>query len=88
MIIKGWAIFVAGMIQFILWSSWAIARNPDRLKALKSLFRLNPEWGPKSPKTFKEWKEYKVQRLEQRRTQSNQHSPLKKFFWILLGKYQ
>jgi solute carrier family 6 amino acid transporter-like protein 5/7/9/14 len=86
-IVAGWIIFAIGMCQVLLWSSWFIMRDPNKCEAFKSLFRQNPEWGPKSPKVFKEWKAYKSERLEKRRAQSSGHASMKKFFNILLDRY-
>lgn len=86
-LLAGWAIFVVGMLQIILWAAFIVMNDPDKLESFKGLFRQNPEWGPKSPRIFKEWMEYKSERLQQRREQSNNHPKLKKFFWIVLGKY-
>lgn len=86
-LLAGWAIFIVGMLQIILWAAFIVMNDPDKMESFKGLFRQNPEWGPKSPRVFKEWMEYKSDRLQQRREQSNNHTKLKKFFWIVLGKY-
>lgn len=86
-LVAGWVIFAVGALQVLLWGGWMILQDPNKSEALATLFRPDPEWGPKSPRVFKAWKDYKREKLEKRRLQSQGHSPMKKFFWILLGKY-
>lgn len=85
--VAGWAIFVVGSIQFILWSAWAVIRDENKMATLKSLFKYNPVWGPNSSRTYQEWKDFRDQKLIDRRALSNQHSSKKKAFWVLTGKY-
>lgn len=85
--IAGWLIFTIGASQFILWSAWLVMRDENKKKAFKSLFQQDSLWGPKSQRTFKEWKEFKAEKRERRKHLSKEHSSKKKYFWILLGKY-
>lgn len=88
--IAGWAIFIVGMAQIIIWGIYLASRNhdaPNKKSATKSLFKLDPEWGPKSPKIRKEWILYKAEMMEKRKVQALGHSKLKQIVWVLLGKY-
>lgn len=90
-LVGGWFIFVFGMAQIVIWGVWIASRDSlseGKSSAIKNLFRLNPEWGPKSPKFRKEWIAYKQEKLEQRRIQSADHSWLKQKGYVLLGKYR
>lgn len=73
-----------------IWAIWTATREnfpEDKSSKIVSLFKLDSEWGPKSPKLRKEWLSYKAERLEKRRAQSLGHSKLKKISNILLGNY-
>lgn len=89
-LVAGWAIFSFGIAQILIWAIWIASRTSftdGKKAATKSLFKPNPEWGPKSPKIRKEWISYKEEKLEKRRVQAVGHSKLKKIVWVLLGRY-
>lgn len=91
-LIAGWAIFSVGIAQILIWAIWIASREnfPENKSSSKvsSLFKLNPEWGPKSPKMHKEWMAYKVDRLETRILQSAGHSRFKHICNVLLDNYK
>jgi hypothetical protein len=87
-LIAGWVIFATGLSQVFIWSAWHVMRDSNKLEAFKSLFKVNPKWGPKSPKVFDDWKAFKEEKIQKRRIQSQGHSKIKKFFKIILGNYK
>lgn len=89
-LVAGWVIFAVGIAQIVIWGIYLASLktvDTDIKTATKSLFKPDPEWGPKSPKIRKEWKAYKAEKLEKRRIQSIGHSKLKQIVFVLLGKY-
>lgn len=86
-LITGWVVFLIGLFQMFIWGLWLAMREPNKYDGLKSLFKQNPSWGPKSPRKFKEWMDFKNDKLQERQKQSATHSKLKKYLNILLGKY-
>lgn len=87
-LLSGWAIFIFGMLQVIVWGSWLVINDPNKREAISGLFKQNPEWGPKSKRIYNKWTEYKKDRLLARQRQSEKHSKFQKFYYILLGKYE
>lgn len=89
-LVAGWCIFAVGVAQLFIWAFWISSREQidGKTSSFKSLFQLNPKWGPKSPKIRKEWQSYKKEMIEKRRVQAIGHSKLKQTVCILLGKYR
>lgn len=89
-LIAGWAIFAFGMAQILIWAVWMASRrsfDDKKESKLQYLFKLDSDWGPKSPKLRREWISFKAEKLEKRRIQALNHSKLKQIVWMLLGKY-
>ncbi|CRK90243.1 CLUMA_CG003954, isoform A [Clunio marinus] len=90
-IVAGWCIFVFGMAQLFIWAIWNASREGfgnAKTSKFVSLFKPDPEWGPKSSKTRKEWISFKEVKMENRRNLSTGHSKLKQIFLMLLGRYE
>lgn len=90
-LIAGWLIFSLGIAQILIWGIWVASREEFPVgggSKFKALFKLNSEWGPKSPKLRKEWHSFKAEQLEKRKIQSEGHSKFKQMVNILLVKYR
>jgi hypothetical protein len=87
-LIGGWFVFLFLISQNVFYGIWIVIRGENKKKALISLFKIDENWGPKSPQAFKEWKAFKAEKLSDRKIQSASHSKTKKQLWKLFGKYK
>lgn len=87
-LIGGWFVFIFLISQNFLYGIWKVIVGDNKMKALSALFKVNENWGPKSPQIFKDWKAFKAEKLAHRKAQSASHSKTKKQLWKLFGMYK